>query len=225
MAPEFSMNGVTRLALGTPPRALFAIGTPVLAAVVAGRDETAAVGDVLAALSITSAPVLVAAALQATLIPQFASWQERGAHAQARSRLLVIVVLVVVGSILATGFAFVVGRPLLELVFGETPWVGPSALAAMTAGAGMLFLANMLTPALIATHRYTSMMAAWTVGAAALCITAFGPGVIADSIGRAVLIGAAFVNVVLLWALWPLLRLRERSGGSVSSGPRAGSAV
>ena len=64
--------------IATPPWALFAIGTPILAAIVAADDEVAVVGDVLAALSLTSAPVLVAAALQVVLLPRFASVRRAG---------------------------------------------------------------------------------------------------------------------------------------------------
>jgi hypothetical protein len=137
--------------------------------------------------------------------------------------LFLIISLVVAGTVVGALAAFAIGRPLLEAVFGDTPGVGRSALAAMTAGAGMLFLANMLTPASIATHRYTTMTVAWTVGAAALIVAAFGPGAIADSIGRAVLAGAAVVNVVLLWGLWPLFRAREHLATPMSNGRHGGS--
>jgi O-antigen/teichoic acid export membrane protein len=220
---EFSYHGVRRLVLGTPPRALFAIGTPVLAAVVAGRDQTAAIGDVLAALSITSAPVLIAVALQATMIPQFAGWEERGEHKRSRARLVLILWSVVLGTVVSTAFAGVAGRPLLQTVFGETPGVGNAALAMMTAGAGMLFLANLLSPPSIAIRQYTAMTVAWTSGALALVFAAFGPGAIADSIGRAVLIGALVVNVVLLWGLRSVIDPMRRTDRDSSNDQHAGS--
>jgi hypothetical protein len=198
---EFSVAGVRKLAVATPPRALFAIGTPILAAIVAADDEGAVVGDVLAALSLTSAPVLVAAALQVVLLPQFASYVERGDLLEVRRQTRTIILCVAVGAVLGTALAAVVGVQMLNVLFGESPGITPAALASMTLGAGLLFLANLLVPVSIAVRKYSTVTISWVGGAVCLVVVAFVPGDIAVAIGRAVAAGATVVVGSLLWGL------------------------
>ena len=211
---EFSAAGVRKLAIATPPRALFAIGTPILAAIVAADDEVAVVGDVLAALSLTSAPVLVAAALQVVLLPRFASYVERGDFTEVRRQTRTIILLVAVGAVLGTALAALVGVQILDLLFGASPGITPAALAAMTLGAGLLFLANLLVPVSIAVREYSTVTISWVGGALCLVAVAVVPGEIAVAIGRAVAVGAAVVVGFLLWGLratWLPVRWVPRS--------------
>jgi O-antigen/teichoic acid export membrane protein len=203
---EFSVPSTARLFVGTPPRSLFAIGTPVLAAIVATSSEQATIGDLLAALSLTSAPVLVAVALQAVLLPQYATWIERDDHARVHAMTRRLVSIVALGTAVATAAAALVGVPVLRLVFGGTPGIGALALALMTAGAGLLFMANVLTPVVIASRRYGTINGAWYAGALVTVATAFVPIALANAIGLAVAAGAAVVVFLLLAALWPVLR-------------------
>lgn len=212
----FSMAGVRRLAVATPPRALFAIGTPVLAAIVAEDDEQAVVGDVLAALSLTSAPVLIAAALQVVLLPRFAALAERGLEGAIQARTRRMMAIVAVGVTFGTAFAALFGLPVLEALFGASPQITPAALAAMTLGAGMLFLANLLVPVCIAVRDYSIVTVAWVAGAMCLAVTAFVPGDVGYSIGRAVLLGATAVVAVLLWGLRAVWLPRRWSGRAES---------
>jgi O-antigen/teichoic acid export membrane protein len=220
---EFSRRGVRKLAVATPPRALFAIGTPLLAAAVAGDDETALVGDVLAALSLTSAPVLVAAAIQVVLLPQFASLAEQGRGDQIRTRTHTIIGLVFAGTVLASALAASIGVELLEILFGDSPGIDGTDLAAMTFGAGMLFLANLLMPVSVAARSYSNVTVAWVGGALVLAVSSLLPGDTAFAIGRAVLLGAVVVNLILLWGLRSLLIPRRWAGGGPMRTSNAGS--
>jgi len=204
-AGGFSGAGVRRLALAMPPRALFAIGTPILAELIAGDDQTALVGDVLAALSLTSAPVLVAAALQVVLLPEFSTLAERGHLIEIRRQLWIVITSVLTGCVLVTAVTLVFGVRSLELLFGPSPGIDATSLSLMALGAGLLFLANLLSPISVAVRNYTAVTVAWTLGALVLIVVGFAPGEVAFVIGRAVLVGALVVNILLLWGVRHLL--------------------
>ena len=201
----FSGAGVRRLALAMPPRALFAIGTPILAGLIAGDDQTALVGDVLVALSLTSAPVLVAGALQVVLLPEFSTLVERGHLVEIRRQLWIVITSVLTGTVLVVGLTLAFGVRSLELLFGPSPGIDATSLSLMALGAGLLFLANLLSPVGVAIRHYSTVTFAWTSGALVLIVVGFAPGDVAFVIGRAVFVGALVVDVLLLWGVRQLL--------------------
>jgi O-antigen/teichoic acid export membrane protein len=189
---ELSTRGIRRLVAAAPPRALFAVGLPALAGVLAKNGQDGAVGDLLAALSLTSAPVFIAAALQSVLLPNFVGMIERGDTAEVRRVLRRTTATVVVVGIAATIGALWWGLWALELLFGSSPTVSAASLATMTAGAAMLFLANVLMPAVIARRAHRTVSVAWTVGALTMIALCFRQGSVDTRISQA-LLGGAFV--------------------------------
>jgi O-antigen/teichoic acid export membrane protein len=204
--PEFAVRSAVRLGVSTPPRALFAIGMPVLAAIVATASEQATIGDLLAALSLTSAPVLVAAALQFVLLPRYATWIERDDHALVRTMTRRMLASVAIGVVVVTAVAAVLGTWALDLLFGATEAIDSLVLALMTFGAGALFLATLLMPVVIATRRYRAINWAWYAGAVVTFTTACIPIALAKAIAFASALGPTIVVGVLVAALMPLLR-------------------
>ena len=205
---EFSARSAGRLMVSSPPRALFAIGTPALAGALAGGAEPGEVGDVLVALSLTSAPVLVAGALQAVFLPQLSTDVRSGDRATFVSFVRRSISLNLGLGLVATIAAGVVGRQGLELLFGGETSVPAGALVMMTGGAAMLFLSNLLMSACVASERHRAVGVAWTLGAVALLATCLRSGELATRIALAVFVGAATVSVVFVLALRDALRPR-----------------
>ena len=203
---EFSVNSTVHLGVSMPPRSLFAIGMPALAAVVATSSEQATVGNLLAALSMTSAPVLVAVALQAVLLPQYATWIERDDHARMRTMTRRMVFYVALGTAVSVTLVAVFGTFALRVLFGTSGGIEWPALALMTAGAGALFMANLLMPVVVATRQFGSTNGAWYAGAIVTILIACVPIALPNAIGLATAIGPTVVVGLLLAALKPLLR-------------------
>ena len=135
------------------------------------------------------------------LLPQFASYVERADFLEVRRQTRGIILLVVAGTAIGTALASFVGVQVLNVLFGDSPGITPAALAAMTLGAGLLFLANLLVPICIAVRKYSTVTISWVGGAVSLVIVALFPGDIAVAIGRAVAAGATVVVGFLLWGL------------------------
>ena len=200
-----SHGGILRLVVASPFSAVFSVGTPALASLVAARSERAIIGDVFAALSLTSAPVLVAAALQTALLPALVrSLLEGGPEALHRTTRTIITVVIGLSGVAATVTA-VVGPMLLRLLFGPTPGVGRLPLAAMTFAAGLLFLTNLLAPVCIARRSHGAVTRAWASGAITMVCLMLIPGQLANRVAIALLGGACVVSgslVVSLRAVW-----------------------
>ena len=131
-----------------------------------------------------------------------------------RRQTRTIILLVAVGAVLGTALAALVGVQILDLLFGASPGITPAALAAMTLGAGLLFLANLLVLSPFAVRKYSTVTISWVGGALCLVAVAVVPGEIAVAIGRAVAVGAAVVVGFLLWGLratWLPVRWVRRS--------------
>lgn len=211
-AASLSGGGVVRLVLAAPFNAVFAVGTPALASVVASQAEENVVGNVLAALSLTSAPVLVAAALQSALLPTLVRSLLDGTGQTVRRITRRIILVVSALAVIAAAFMLLVGPWLLRLLFGESPGVGRWALAAMTGGAGLLFLANMLAPVCVARRSHGSVTTAWVVGAGALVLMLLVPGRLGNRVALAVLVGASVVAMSMVTSLRAVWKLTGAAG-------------
>lgn len=199
--PGLSRAGLFRLLGAAPFSAVFSVGTPALAGLVAKRAEQAEIGDVLAALSFTSSPVLVAAALQTTLLPSLVrSLLVDGDRVVRRSMRRITGLVVGIFALAAVAIS-VVGPALLRLLFGSTPGVGRLALSGMTMAAGLLFLTNVLTPVCIARRSHSLVARAWALGAATLVLLINVPGRLADRVAISVLGGAIVVAGSMVLAL------------------------
>ncbi len=203
--PGLARGGILRLVVAAPFSAVFSVGTPALAGLVATPGDRAFIGDVLAALSLTSAPVLVAAALQSALMPSLVkSLVEGGPEDLHRTTRTIIMVVVGLSCIAAIANA-IFGLTFLRLLFGPTPGVGRVPLVMMTFAAGLLFLSNLLAPVCIALRSHGAVTQAWATGAATMVCLIFIRGPIAQQVAVALLGGAFMVSgtlVVSLRAAW-----------------------
>lgn len=203
--PGLARGGIMRLVAAAPFSAVFSVGTPALASLVATPGDRPIIGDLMAALSLTSAPVLVAAALQSALMPSLVrSLVEGGPDVLHRTTRVIIMVVIGLSGFAAAGSA-VFGLTFLRLLFGPTPGVGRVALVAMTFASGLLFLGNLLAPVCIALRSHGAVTRAWAAGAATMVGIVFLPGPIAQRVAGALLGGAFMVSaslVVSLRAAW-----------------------
>lgn len=196
-----SRRGIVRLVSASPFCALFSVGTPALASLVASPAERLAVGDVAAALALTSSPVFLAAALQSVLLPAMVrSLLEGGPEALHRTTRAIISVVVGLGA-LAAGAAAIAGPTLLGVLFGPTPGVGRVSLATMTFAAGLLFLSNLLAPVCIARRSHGSVTRAWVSGAIAMGCLLIVPGPLGSRVAIALLGGTCVVAGSLIMSL------------------------
>ncbi len=197
-AKALSSGGIRRLAMSSPARALFAIGTPALAGAAAGPDDVGQVGDVLVALSLTSAPVLLAAAMQAVFLPGLATAVRSGRHDEVALFVRRSLLFNTGVGLLAALVAGTVGPKALSLLFGGASSVSAPALVAMTVGAALLFLANLLTSVLIARERHAAVALWWSAGAVVMLVAVTVQTPLGLRIGVSVLVGAATVACGLL---------------------------
>lgn len=197
-----SSRAILRLVGAAPFNAVFSVGTPALASLVAKQSERAVIGDVLAALSLTSAPVLIAAALQSVLLPSFVRSIVEGGPSVVHRTTRVIVVVVMGLSCVAAAAAAVVGEKTLIMLFGPTPGVGRLPLVLMTFAAGLLFLSNLLAPVCIALRSHGAVTQAWATGALTMVAMLWIPGhPLAHRLSVALVAGSGVVVVSLTTSL------------------------
>lgn len=201
MSSGLSRSAVVRLVAAAPFAAAFSVGTPAMASLIASRGERDIIGDVLAALSLTSAPVLVAAALQTVLLPTVVRSLLVGDSRLVRTTTRRITAVVLALSIVAASVMGTFGPWLLGVLFGRTRGVGRWQLAAMALGAGLLFLANLLAPVCVARRSHGSVTRAWAAGAITLLGLILIPGHLATRVSIGVVGGAAVVVGSLMGSL------------------------
>lgn len=169
-----------RTAVAAAATAVLVTGFPVVLQLL-GRSDPATLGTVVLAVMLTRAPILVPLmALQSMLIARF------GANPAGRSRLLrtVLLGLLAVTGLLAV-LAFLVGEPLLVLVFGADFALGGALLAGLVVSAGCLGVLTVTGAAVLSAGHHSRFAAGWLLASAvAVLLVAVAPG---DLGGRTVL--------------------------------------
>ena len=124
---------------------------------------------------------------------------------------------VALGTAVSVTLVAVLGTLALRVLFGTSGGIEWPALALMTAGAGALFMANLLMPVVVATRQYGAPNGAWYAGAIVTIVTAFLPIALPNAIGLATALGPAVVVGLLLAALRPVLRADRKPALSLRS--------
>lgn len=155
-APRFTANTLTAMAAAAAS-AVLVMGFPVLITATGSDADTAAVGAVVLAVTLTRAPLLVPLnSFQGVLITRFVDGRRR-MGAALRIPLAAVTVIGVVGG----GAAWLVGPWLLSTVFGADFRLGGVALAAFTLGATTLALLTVTGAATIAVGGHRWYAAGW----------------------------------------------------------------
>lgn len=144
---------------------------PVAVKLLAGPEESAQAGRLLAALVLARLPLFAFPTLQAALLPRFA----RLASVRDRQGLLRLVRNVtglhVAATAAAVAVAALLGQVVLEFAFGRQYQLPRADLALLTAGAAGHLLAMLLGLALVAQGRSGLLAACWGLAAGAAGLT------------------------------------------------------
>jgi len=126
-------------------------------------DEASA-GGLVNALTVARLPLFVFAAIQAVFLPRLSGFAARGASVDFRrtagrvaSGTAVLAAVGVVG-------AWIVGRPIVRLLFGPTFDMSRTVITVLAVSAGFFMLAQVAVQALLARRHDAMALIAWTGG-------------------------------------------------------------
>jgi O-antigen/teichoic acid export membrane protein len=164
---------------------------PVLVALLEPPGEQGAAGRFLAAAVLSRVPLLLFAAVQASLLPRLSELAAAGRPAELRE-LLGRTALAVAGLGLAgVALAAAAGPPLVALLFGSAFDVDRAPLVLLSGATTAFMLGVVLAQACIARERPGAAAAGWAVGVAVLvAATALLPGEAVLRVATASLLGA-----------------------------------
>ncbi len=141
-----------------------ALGVLVLAQ---GRIERDAAADFIVGFFIARIPILLFQAIQAALLPKLAALSGAGKHADFRSGLKKLVLIVVGVGALGVVMGATIGPTVGEILFGDKFNLGSRDLTLLFLGSAAFIFALTLAQALIALLGHGRALIAWTRGAGA----------------------------------------------------------
>jgi O-antigen/teichoic acid export membrane protein len=193
-----------------------ALGVLVLAQ---GPKERADAADFIVGFFIARIPILLFQAIQAALLPKLAALSGAGKHADFRSGLKKLVMIVVGVGILGVVAGATIGPTVGQILFGDKFNLDNLDLTLLFLGSAAFILALTLAQALIALLGHGRALIAWTVGLV-LCVgvMALGSSATTDDLFRRSELGylAGCLGAAATMAAFLLLRLREHGPESLS---------
>src|SRR4029077_10221606 len=138
-----------------------ALGVLVLAR---GPKERADAADFIVGFFIARIPILLFQAIQAALLPKLAALSGAGKHADFRSGLKKLVMIVVGVGVLGVVAGATIGPTVGEILFGDKFNLGSRDLTLLFLGSAAFIFALTLAQALIALLGHGRALIAWTVG-------------------------------------------------------------
>ncbi|HEY3670926.1 MAG TPA: hypothetical protein VGN51_08330 [Acidimicrobiia bacterium] len=193
-----------------------ALGVLVLAE---GRLERDAAADFIVGFFIARIPILLFQAIQAALLPKLAALSGAGKHADFRSGLKKLVMIVVGVGVLGVVAGATIGPTVGEILFGDKFNLGSRDLTLLFLGSAAFILALTLAQALIALLGHGRALIAWAVGLV-LCIgvMALGSSATIDDLFLRVELGylAGCLGAAATMTVFLLLRLRQHGPESLS---------
>jgi O-antigen/teichoic acid export membrane protein len=193
-----------------------ALGVLVLAE---GPAERRAAADFIVGFFIARIPILLFQAIQAALLPKLAALSGAGKHADFRSGLKKLVMIVVGVGVLGVVAGATIGPTVGQILFGDKFNLDNVDLTLLFLGSAAFILALTLAQALIALLGHGRALIAWAVGLV-LCVAvmALGNSATVDDLFRRVELGylAGCLAAALTMTTFLLLRLREHGPESLS---------
>lgn len=141
---------------------------PVAVKLLAGPENSAAAGQLLAGLILARLPLFLFAAVQAALLPRLAALIAGGEVQQFLSGLRRLLLIVVVLSGLMTAALAAVGPEAMRLLFGARLQLGRIDLVVLSAATGLFMMTNVLANGLLALQRFGLAALGWAAGVAIL---------------------------------------------------------
>lgn len=148
---------------------------PIAVKLLATEAEDELAGRFLAGLVLTRVPLFLFQAVQAALLPKLAGLAASGRKADFRTGLRRLLIVVIAIGALAILGAFLVGPPLLRLLFSSEFRLGRRDLTMLATASAGFMLAQALSQALIALEGHARTALGWFVAIATFTvITALG---------------------------------------------------
>ena len=189
-----------------------ALGVLVLAQ---GKAERDAAADFIVGFFIARIPILLFQAIQAALLPKLAALSGAGKHADFRSGLKKLVMIVLGVGILGVVAGATIGPTVGEILFGDKFNLGSRDLTLLFLGSAAFILALTLAQALIALLGHGRALIAWTVGLV-LCVgvMALGSSATIDDLFLRVELGylAGCLGAAVMMTVFLLARVRSQEG-------------
>lgn len=176
-APYSELSGaLSMLLLGSVLAQLLSYASFLAVQLLAEGAEKDLAGKFITGLFVARIPILLFQAVQAALLPKLAGLASAGQHADFRSGIRKLVLIVLGLGILGTVGGATVGPFAGKLLFGEDKFILDSSdLALLAAGSAGFILALTLAQGLIALRGYAAAAVAWVVGIVAfVAVTAMG---------------------------------------------------
>lgn len=164
------------LLLGSVLAQLLSYASFLGVSLLANAEQKESVGKFITGLFIARIPILLFQAVQAALLPKLAGLAGAGRHADFRSGMRKLVVIVIGLGVIGTVAGLTVGPFAGKLLFGEDKFIlGSRDLALLAAGSGGFILSLTLAQGLIALKGYAKAAIAWTAGIVGfVAVTAMG---------------------------------------------------
>jgi O-antigen/teichoic acid export membrane protein len=193
-----------------------ALGVLVLAD---NRVERRAAADFIVGFFIARIPILLFQAIQAALLPKLAALSGAGKHADFRSGLKKLVMIVVGVGALGVVAGATIGPTVGQILFGDKFNLDNLDLTLLFLGSAAFILALTLAQALIALLGHGRALIAWAVGLV-LCVgvMALGSSATVDDLFRRSELGylAGCLAAAVMMTVFLFLRLREHGPESLS---------
>jgi O-antigen/teichoic acid export membrane protein len=189
-----------------------ALGVLVLAQ---GKAERDAAADFIVGFFLARIPILLFQAIQAALLPKLAALSGAGKHADFRSGLKKLVLIVVGVGVLGVLAGATIGPTVGEILFGDKFNLGNRDLTLLFLGSAAFILALTLAQALIALLGHGRALISWAIGLV-LCVgvMALGSSATIDDLFLRVELGylAGCLAAAVTMALFLFARLRSQEG-------------
>jgi O-antigen/teichoic acid export membrane protein len=190
-----------------------ALGAIVLAN---GKKEREMAADFIVGFFLARIPILLFQAVQAALLPKLAGLAGSGQHADFRSGLRKLVVIVMGIGLLGILGGVTIGPEVGRILFGESFHLDRVDLGLLFAGSAAFILALTLAQALIALQGHGRALVAWVVGlvGVTVAIVATTGSEFLNRVEVGFLVGCSAAAVTM--ALLLLTRLRAATPESLS---------
>jgi O-antigen/teichoic acid export membrane protein len=139
-----------------------------------GPVERAEAADFIVGFFIARIPILLFQAIQAALLPKLAALAGAGRHADFRSGLRKLLLIVIGVGVIGVVAGATIGPIAGEILFGDKFHLDNVDLALLAAGSGLFILALTLAQALIALLGHARALIAWCVGLAVCVVVTIG---------------------------------------------------
>ena len=139
-----------------------------------GPVERAEAADFIVGFFIARIPILLFQAIQAALLPKLAALAGAGRHADFRSGLRKLLLIVVGVGVLGVLAGATIGPIAGEILFGDKFHLDNLDLGLLAAGSGLFILALTLAQALIALLGHARALIAWCVGLVICVVVTIG---------------------------------------------------